>query len=106
MSFMRIVQTFYTNCFKEGDSCRGWLSEESNLMCWALSCLKAKQFYDIVELYTDKHGEDILINQLNLPYDEVHVALDDASIFKNFQIIYGLCLKYIHTLCRQNRLFT
>lgn len=82
MSFMRIVQTFYTNCFKEGDSCRGWLSEESNLMCWALSCLKAKQFYDIVELYTDKHGEDILINQLNLPYDEVHVALDDASIFK------------------------
>lgn len=76
---MRIIHTFYTKCFEGRDACCGWLSEEANFMCWALSCLKAKEFYGKIELYTDRRGKEILVDRMELPYDKVHVVLDNAA---------------------------
>jgi len=60
----------------------GWLSEKFHALSWTLSCLQLKRFYGKVTLYTDKDGKDWLINECNLPYDEVKEdlnCLDDFS---------------------------
>lgn len=57
----------------------GWFSMKYHCLSWALSCLKCKQFYDNVELYTDKAGKELLIDKLQLPYSRVHVCLDDLN---------------------------
>jgi hypothetical protein len=48
-------------------------------MGWALSCLQLKQYYRYVELYTNNAGYEVLINKLKLPYDEVHLVLNDIT---------------------------
>jgi len=57
----------------------GWLSMKYHCLSWALSCLKCKQFYENVELYTDSTGKKLLIDMLQLPYSKVHVCLDDIN---------------------------
>lgn len=57
----------------------GWFSAKYHFMSWALSCLKARQFYDNVELYTDMKGKEILIDKLCLPYTKVHTCLNDLD---------------------------
>ena len=74
---MRIVQTFWT---AHQDPLRhgfGWPHAEYNLMSWALSCLSLRQHYDEVVLYTDSAGKHVLIDELRLPYTDVHVVYDD-----------------------------
>ncbi|HOR40380.1 MAG TPA: hypothetical protein PLJ82_02335 [Paludibacteraceae bacterium] len=75
---MKIIQTFWTKNFIINNNYKGgWLSDEANFMCWALSCLNAKKIYGNIELYTDTVGKKILIDKLNLPYDRVHLVFDN-----------------------------
>jgi hypothetical protein len=76
---MKIVQTFWSG---GGDILKdsfGWYSSQHHLLAWALSCLELKNYYEDVELYTDKNGYEVLINQLKLPYTKVWVVLDDLQ---------------------------
>ncbi|RPG31578.1 MAG: hypothetical protein CBB72_012030 [Muricauda sp. TMED12] len=45
-------------------------------MSWTFSCLQLRKFYDDVELVTDDFGYNLLIENLELPYTNVHVVLD------------------------------
>ena len=45
------------------------------MMSWVLSCLSLRNYYDDVELYTDKLGYELLIEKLRLPYTYVHVGM-------------------------------
>ena len=74
---MRIVQTFWTGGRSPKEHSFGWLHPEYNLMSWALSCLSLREHYDEVVLYTDKEGYKVLIEELQLPYTEVHVEYDE-----------------------------
>lgn len=76
---MKIIQSFWTGkrCIPEHSF--GWYSPEYHLMSWTLSCLNLRQHYETVELYTDRHGYEWLIEELELPYTKVHVTLDDLN---------------------------
>lgn len=74
---MRIVQTFWTAGQNPLECNFGWLRPEFNLMSWTLSCLSLREHYDEVALYTDEQGKHVLIDQLLLPYTEVHVIYDE-----------------------------
>lgn len=43
------------------------------------SCLSIKRFYAKLNLYTDNEGYDLLIKDLNLPYEEVSLALNQLA---------------------------
>lgn len=57
----------------------GWLDEKYNLMSWALSCLKAREFYPRVELVTDTPGKALFVDTLGLPYTACSTRLDELS---------------------------
>lgn len=83
---MKIVHSFWSKPFykqgalnKTDRSSGGWLERKFNYFSWALSCLKFKEFYDKVELYTDEKGYDLLVKQLGLPYTKVYVVLDELN---------------------------
>lgn len=81
---MKIVQSLWTKPVVESKNGLdrfngGWLDKMYYYMSWALSCLKLKEFYGEVELVTDRLGEDILINKLELPYSSVVVVLDTLN---------------------------
>lgn len=96
---MRIIQTFWTKNFINNNYRGGWLSDESNLMCWALSCLNAKKYYGNIELYTDKIGYEILINQFCLPYDKVHIVFDDNDFMSSIpKELWALSKVYTYSL--------
>src|SRR5882672_5621390 len=80
---MKIIQTFWTAPIRKnktddpfGRNAGGWNSEKYLSMSWALSCLKFRQFYPQVELFTDNEGEDWLINKLRLPFTHVDKSLN------------------------------
>jgi hypothetical protein len=54
----------------------GWMAPEYNLMSWALSCLHLKKYYPELQLYADGNSARILIDELKLPYAELHCDLD------------------------------
>lgn len=54
----------------------GWRHSKYFYMSWALSCLTLNKIYGHIELITDHHGCDILINKLKLPYSSVNLHLD------------------------------
>jgi hypothetical protein len=80
-SSVKIIQTLYLSDNGEDPlkNNLGFLSPEFNWMGWALSCLQLKQYYRYVELYTNNAGYEVLINKLKLPYDEVHLVLNDIT---------------------------
>jgi hypothetical protein len=45
-------------------------------MGWAYSCLKLREFYPDVELYTDTQGAKLLIDRLGLPYTNCRIRYD------------------------------
>jgi len=73
---MKIIQSLWS---KPSSETGGWSEKIFYYMSWALSCLKLKEFYKSVELYTDQKGKKLLIDTLQLPYDKVHVVLDDLN---------------------------
>jgi hypothetical protein len=77
---MKIVHTFWIDegkdPLKDGF---GWCSAPYHLMSWALSCLQLYQFYEDLELITDRKGKELLIDRLQLPYKKVRIELDDVG---------------------------
>lgn len=84
---MRIVQTFWSKPFWEAERKKGlqqacgWCNPLYYYMSHALSCLSLRQFYDDVELYTDTAGKRLLIDELQLPYTEVHLLPEELDSY-------------------------
>ena len=79
---MKVVQTFWSGNKKHLlDNSFGWHDASSHIQSWSLSCRLLRRLYDEVELYTDKTGYDLLIEQLKLPYTNVHVVLDELNTY-------------------------
>ncbi|WP_445956902.1 DUF6734 family protein [Yeosuana sp.] len=80
---MKIIQSFWSKPFysnkdssSQADrSFGGYLNQEQFWMAASLSCLTINKFYDL-ELITDSHGKEILIDYLKLPYVKVRTDLD------------------------------
>ena len=76
---MKVVQTFWTAGKDLTSHHFAWLTPMHHIMSWALSCLKLKEQYDDLHLYTDQQGYDLLINYLQLPYKSVHICFDNFN---------------------------
>jgi hypothetical protein len=83
---MKMVQSLWSvpgskeapNAYMEKNKC-GWPSKKYNYISWALSCLQLRQYYDEVELVTDKEGYELLIDKMQLPYTSVKLELDELK---------------------------
>ncbi len=72
---MNIAQTLYFNDSKDPyKDTFGWAAPDYHLMSWALSSLQLNKLYGKVDLYCNNQGADILIDQLGLPYEQVHLS--------------------------------
>lgn len=72
---MNAVQTFWTK--KDVDiSCMtgGWVDIRFHLLSWALSASLLKRYFQKAVLHTDLLGKQLLIDELKLPYDKVHLT--------------------------------
>jgi hypothetical protein len=49
----------------------GWLHLKYHLFSWVLSAHSIRKFYPKLELITDDFGEEVLVNELKLPYTSV-----------------------------------
>lgn len=76
---MKIIQSFWTGKRTDLSHSYGWLSNSYHYLSWILSCNQLRKFYNEVELFTDQFGYTILIEQLKLPYTNVHVVLDELN---------------------------
>lgn len=81
---MKIIQSFwskpafhsvqnYANARKFG----GWLNFKYFLISAAYSCLTLRKHNKKVYLYTDSQGQELMIDLLTLPYEDVSVSLND-----------------------------
>lgn len=78
---MNFIQTLYISSDKNPfQDTFGWISPEYHLMGWALSCLQLKQIYGKVDLYANDAAADLLIKDLQLPYDTVHTELNSRKL--------------------------
>lgn len=79
---MKVIQSFWSKpFFKENDDLNarfkgGWLSASFFFYSCLLSCLKFKQHYGEVSLYTDDFGKELLIDKLEIPYSKVFLDLN------------------------------
>lgn len=65
------------------DKYSGFLDFETFLWSWICSVNLAKKHFDTVELYCDTPAKQILVDQLGLEFDKVHITLDDKEQYKN-----------------------
>jgi len=75
---MKIIQSFWTAQSNVKDTSFGWLKPRFNALSWVLSSVQLSKYYSI-ELYTDKIGHEFLIDKLKLPYNKVHIILDELN---------------------------
>ncbi|SFW66192.1 hypothetical protein SAMN02927921_03094 [Sinomicrobium oceani] len=76
---MRIVQSLWSGSKNLLTNNFGWHSPQYHVMAWTLSCLRLKEYYKDLYLYTDTHGYNILIDYLKLPYKGVEVCYDTIN---------------------------
>lgn len=82
---MKIVQSYWSHPSTFNDesinarSKGGFIDKRFHYMSWALSCLSLKRFYKKVELITDKAGSKLLVTELELPYTDIEVCLDQLN---------------------------
>ena len=95
---MKIIQSFWSKPFQGSG---GWYDLIFHYISWTFSCLKLLEFYDKVELITDKAGYDLLVNKLQLPYTWFQMCLNDIDHYDE-----GLwALGKIYTYSMQNEPF-
>lgn len=74
---MKYIQTLFIsknqNLFKDSF---GWVSPLYHLLSWGLSALTLKKALGNLTLYTNSYGKEILIDLLQLPYDNVVLSFD------------------------------
>lgn len=98
---MKIVQSLWskpslkkTHLNSSDRSIGGWSDRKYYYMSWALSCLQFKEFYEEVELVTDRYGYDLLVNKLELPFTNVQVVLDDLDHYHADLWVLGKIFTY------------
>lgn len=79
---MKIIQSCWS-CNQPSliEYAAGWYGPEYNIMSWTLSCLQLKKYQQNVVLYADSVSARTLIDDLQLPYSEVHCELDSLAPF-------------------------
>ena len=82
------------------DKYSGFSSFESFLWSWILSVNLAKKRFDALDLYCDTEAKNILIHELQLPFDNIHVTLDNKKEYTNIWA-YGK----MHTYMQQTEPF-
>ena len=102
---MKIIQSYWSHPDLSTRNQREFIKLNLNkYMTFALSVLRAKKFYNQVELYTDNVGKELLIDLLELPYTKVHVCLDDLTE-KYGEYSHLWALGKIYTYSLQNEPF-
>jgi hypothetical protein len=97
---MNIIQSFWSKPFllnrKDQDSRfnGGWLNANFHYYSCLLSCLKFKEFYAAVTLFTDNAGKDILIDKLDIPYTSVNTSLEKINNYPSELWALGKILAY------------
>ncbi len=69
----------------------GWPSMHHALCAMAYSCLTIHKQYPDIHLYTDDFGASLLINELKLPYKEVHTTLNNFDVNLNLWALAKVC---------------
>lgn len=102
-----VIQSFWSKPFLKNSNHPnarfkgGWLHEKYFYYSIALSCLKFKEFYSDVTLYTDSNGNKTLNKILQVPYDNYEVTLDCLNSY-NEQL---WALPKLHTYSIQEKPF-
>jgi hypothetical protein len=97
---MKVIQSFWSKpFFKENDDLNarfkgGWLNANFFFYSCMLSCLKFKQNYEEVSLYTDDLGKKLLIDKLEIPYSKVHLELNKLQDYPAELWALGKVLTY------------
>ncbi|MBW4362005.1 DUF6734 family protein [Flavobacterium taihuense] len=97
---MNVIQSFWSKpFFKENDDLNarfkgGWLNANFFFYSCLLSCLKFKQIYKEVALYTDDLGKELLIDKLGIPYSTVHLELNELQDYPPELWALGKVLTY------------
>lgn len=97
---MDVIQSFWSKpFFKETDDLNarfrgGWLSANFFFYSCLLSCLKFKQNYGEVSLYTDDQGKELLIDKLEIPYSKVFLDLNSLQDYPSELWALGKILTY------------
>ncbi|MEM9297376.1 MAG: DUF6734 family protein [Bacteroidota bacterium] len=86
---MKIVQSFWSKPYLESN-----VHNDFFFKSWILSSWQLRQFHERVELVTDEVGYDILIKQLELPYTDVKIILDQISDYPSQLWAAGKLLAY------------
>lgn len=78
---MKYIQTLYIskdqNLFEDSF---GWVSPLYHLISWGLSAMTLKKALGNLTLYTNSYGKEILIDLLDLPYDNVVLSFEDWEL--------------------------
>jgi hypothetical protein len=97
---MKIIQSFWSKPYlktNEDETARfkgGWLNANFFLYSCLLSCLKFKEHYGNVELFTDNYGKKLLVDTLDLPYSEVNTSLESLQNYPSELWALGKILTY------------
>jgi hypothetical protein len=95
-----IIQSFWSKPFlKENDNLNarfkgGWLNTNLFFYSCLFSCLKFKQNYGEVTLYTDNLGKELLIDKLEIPYSKVNLELNELQDYPAELWALGKVLTY------------
>jgi hypothetical protein len=97
---MKIIQSFWSKPYlktNEDETARfkgGWHNANFFLYSCLLSCLKFKEHYGNVELFTDNYGKKLLVDTLDLPYSEVNTSLETLQNYPPELWALGKILTY------------
>lgn len=75
---MKYIHSLFIRSDQNPFECNfGWISPYYHLMSWALSCLTIKKQLGKISLYCNKRAKELLVDILDLPYDEVHETMNN-----------------------------
>jgi hypothetical protein len=97
---MKIIQSFWSKPFlksNQDETMRfkgGWLTANFFLYSSLLSCLKFKELYGNITLYTDDYGKNLLIDTFEIPYSDVETSLNAINHYPSELWALGKILTY------------
>ncbi|WP_161890958.1 DUF6734 family protein [Pontibacter russatus] len=78
---MRFIQTLHIDKIKDPFSHSfGWAAPEYHLMSWTLCSLQLQKIYKKIDLYANSSAAKLLIDTLELPYDNVYITHDNLTL--------------------------
>jgi hypothetical protein len=95
---MNAIQTFWTTPGTPAEQTHGgWLDPRFHFMSWALSASLLNEHFGRTVLHTDLTGRNMLIDLLELPYDEVHLTQEGLGTLypKDWWVMRKIC-SYAH----------